>query len=260
MRVISCCGGKRSGSTLQFNLVRTLVELSDQSISNLRYLSGNQIEDSIAEYLTQNASNSEFLTYKTHDIESVPADHLMLYILRDPRDAYLSAKYKWGSGPKEIDAIVTKCVAGINIAQERNALIQRYESVFGNERTAAKEISDFLDLNLTETEIANIAEEVGVKARQKSLMNQIMIHTRDKLRSISQLSPLTKTLLKPLAATYRWVEKIRLSASESQIHADHISRHGGKPGVWQTELTDEERAIFVNVYSKELTELGYHSK
>ena len=260
MRVISCCGGKRSGSTLQFNLVRTLVELSGQSISNLKYLSGDQIEDSIAEHLTQNASNSEFLTYKTHDIESVPAVHLMLYILRDPRDAYLSAKYKWGAGPKEIGAIVTNCVTGINIAKERNALIQRYESVFGNELTAAKEISDFLELNLTETEIEKIAEEVGVKARQKGLMRQLVIYTRDKLRSVSQLSTFTKTLLKPLAATYRWIEKIRLSTSESQIHAEHISRHGGKPGVWQTQLTDEEREIFINVYSKELTKLGYHSK
>lgn len=260
MKVICCCGGKRSGSTLQFNLVRTLVELSGKSITNLKYLAGSQIEDSIVAHLAQSVSNNEFLTYKTHDIASVPTEHLMLYILRDPRDAYLSAKYKWGAGLKEIDTIVTNCVIGINIAQERKALIQRYELVFGNELTAAKEISDFLDLNLTETEIAKIAEEVGVKARQKSLMNQIMIHTRDKLRSISQLSTLTKTLLKPLATTYRWIEKIRLSASESQIHTDHISRHGGKPGVWQTELTDEERAVFVNVYSKELTKLGYHSK
>lgn len=260
MRVISCSGGKRSGSTLQFNLVRTLVELSGQSITNLKYLSGGQIEDSIAEHMTQGVSNNDFLIYKTHDIASVPSEHLMLYILRDPRDAYLSAKYKSGAGTKDIDTIVTNCVAGINIAKERNALIQRYESVFGNELAAAKEISDFLDLNLAESEIAKIAEEVGVKARRKSLMSQLIIHTRDKLRSISQQSAFAKTLLKPVTATYRQIEKKRLSASDSQIHADHISRHGGKPGVWQTELTDEEREIFANVHSAELIELDYQSK
>ena len=125
MKIIFCLGLKRSGSTLQFNLVRRVLEGNRCSYVNLGY----KTEEEIGE-IEIKAHRADYLLVKCHsyDVQGFDGnERYTLFIHRDIRDMYVSLREKWGVSSDAIPGLVVSYQDACNYAKDRGFLIQEYE-------------------------------------------------------------------------------------------------------------------------------------
>ena len=164
VELIVCCGMKRSGSTLQFNMVQEILRHAARDFENLKYIQGDRLADVI-----EDAKTSQTALFKCHDLPEVIAldapKKLLLYTVRDPRDAYLSCKNKWGKGPGQLPELMAKFASNYQLARNvDHILIQRYEDFFGQEQKAIREIATFLGIDIDATAASAIADRLSIQA------------------------------------------------------------------------------------------------
>jgi hypothetical protein len=163
------------------------------------------------------------------------------------KDAYLSAKEKWGFGLNEIPEFVEDYESSLDYVKRDNSiLIQKYEDFFSDERSAAKQIASHLGISFTEDSTKGFEHKKNASTRYKWLVTRgikWLVKIRKKF-PVGDL-PLEKRVFRRMA-------RGSLNAMidpDSQMHPDHISKRQGAVGGWVEELSDEEKALFV--------ELGY---
>lgn len=238
MKIILCCGLKRAGSTLQFNLVRRVLEGNQCSYINLGYKSASEIEElRISEF------NTEYLLIKCHDYEVSIVDKFRcfsLFIHRDVRDVYVSQREKWGVGIASIPKLVSSSNAALIYANKHDYFIQQYEDVYQNEEGALLQIAKYLNLK----PIYALEEDLSESSFARSFYGSIFL-------ILKKVARFRKHLKFPISRFEIYVKKLAylkiltLSTDpKSQIHPDHRSKTGGKPGAWMGLLSDDERAVF----------------
>ena len=240
----------RSGSTLQYNIVRLLVENSKTGQAEGFFQLSEAVQENVN--FSRWAEDLAIHVVKMHEIypESerlVNAGRAKIcYIYRDIRDVAVSLKLKRGLTFKETLGELRTAISEYNeVMKIPRVLVQKYETVMFDLTEAVKEMAGFLGVRVDPEVCGKIAVECSVERAESAasdLRRKLALDLTDKTtREIDEiLSPkLDKTTL---------------------IHPNHISRNMGASGVWETQLSTSEKQAIMSNFSEWLVENKYLGK
>lgn len=254
--LVVCNGMLRAGSTLQYNLVRSLVEVLEVGTGE-GFFFADDLTKSRAR-IDRWAEDSHHHVIKIHDLHPHVIDLAangtarITYIYRDIRDVAVSAKRKF----RYRGALLLKVLdTAIGLFEEMQALDgllwQRYESVVEDLPRAVAEVSQFLQLTVDDAVIDRVVSESSIERNRQIAESQ---------ESPSFLVRLRKTLGKTPAgrilSRLGWNPQPIFDA-KSLVHVDHFSKRAGQTEVWRSELNAAERKTLTARYQNWLQAQGY---
>lgn len=229
--LVVCNGMLRSGSTLQYNFVRTLLERTSRG-AGAGHAEPAEIDDCQLAIWTA----SETMTViKMHNIDSRVVSLAMdnkatiCYIYRDLRHVAASIRRKWNPPWPEILTRLDEAVASFEtLTNMPEVLVQRYESVLASEVNCVQQISEHLGLEVTPGESAEVVRlcsppaardlATGLTARQR------FSHS---VNALGQRLPRPIRLSLHRAGIVYVVRKIGVSQTvydqRTLLHPDHIT-------------------------------------
>lgn len=246
--LVVCNGMIRSGSTLQYNYVRSLVERVGVGRGHGYYGSDDFAE--LSDQLERWSRERWVHVIKSHDLHPESAAWTragrmrICYIYRDIRDVAVSAKEKWGYGRDELIPVLDRAIdVFYRLRSVRPRLCQRYENVVADPIGALRSIARYLELE---------AEPETLLAVQKAC-------SADAARRLMR-----RMRLNPLVRIRRGLQRIGAVDDPTYddrtlLHPDHISRHAGGSGQWESALSTEEQQLIGTRYRRWLEETGYRS-
>lgn len=241
--IIACNGMLRSGSTLQYNMVRLLVEAAGVGKSE-GYYTAAELDDKKADLRSWGA-DARYHVIKLHDFYPDTARMVgegvmkVCYIYRDIRDVAASAKRKWGHRGKALIEITDEAIDIYRkIRGMEGILVQRYEQVMAGKEEAVREISSYLGLKVSDNVIKNICEELSIENVKKFT---------DRGASLYKFIFLAKKIGLPVS----------VYDSKTLLHKSHISENRGAVGTWHNTLTADEVKSIVDRHRDWLKEEGY---
>ena len=247
----------RSGSTLQYNIVRSLLE-------NMKLGKGHGYFDA-NEYvvperqLKQWANDKYYHVIKMHDLhpkaEEMTKSGLVkiCYIYRDIRDVAVSANNIWSDkGEKLIESLDKAIKIYYDIKKIPNVPMQKYEDVVGNLPNAVKEIADFLNINPNEEVINVIVRDCSIESMKKISIKMIFIK-----KLLIFMRTITPTKLRPFLRKASGLRGYAYFDKNTLLHPGHISKNIGAIGVWKTALEKHEINIITTRYQSWFIEAGY---
>jgi hypothetical protein len=213
----------RSGSTLQYNLVRNLVEASGSGRGE-GFVSDPNRDDRLKRW----SWNSTLHVAKMHEIadwmleEQARKTIRFFFSHRDLRDVAASAKRKFGwSGAQIWQAIDTAIGLQQHLQDLPEAQIQRYAQLAADPSTTLATIAECLGLPLSNPTRARIISACSLSSAQKV---QAAIRDIMSARGVST-SP---------------DNKASIFDQTTLLHHNHISSSNGEDGAWQHDLTTED--------------------
>ncbi len=177
---IFCCGPKRSGSTLQFNIVRELVERNSAGVT-LPYTFPDDFPKSYEMYKDE----AGLKVFKTHDLTPFMIDLVesnkakCISCFRDIRDVAVSVAKKENLKPNDIARSET--FVGNYISYDKlvrslpSSYISKYEEFYSDISSEAKKISKFLSLETNNEIINDIEKKHSFKNKEKLMDTSEMI-------------------------------------------------------------------------------------
>jgi len=240
--LIICNGMVRSGSTLQYNLARNIVEKLNLGIGK-GFFSNNKIlrNKKFSKWL----DDDQYYIIKMHAVlenyKQYGQNVIFLYIYRDIRDVAGSLKLKYG---REGNELIHSLSQAVEIFEEMKkiprVLWQRYEDVIIDLPQAASQIAEFLDLKVSEELLRGVAEECSLEKHA-----HVMHHMQQSLSQKLKCFFIKKIL------------RMHFYDTQTLLHPDHISRNVGLPGSWQRELSHQEIDKVTNQFGFWLEREGY---
>ncbi|MEO2004273.1 MAG: sulfotransferase domain-containing protein [Candidatus Poribacteria bacterium] len=255
--LVLCNGMPRSGSTLQYNLVCNLVEAAGVGTAR----GGVEHTDAVVPDLRRVTSSSTMSVYKTHVmlpgimpwIARGDGGVLLCYIYRDIRDVAVSLLEKHGPGDERVLTLLgdaLRVYGELRVARDSpHVLWQRYEDVIADRGAAARETADFLGLDTPATILDQIAEDSSIDSARR-VMGNVRRLVEAKVGS-AEPDEARRIRRGMRDGSYR------ASDPMTMIHWNHISRHGGVPGVWRTELPAPLLTSIVERYADWFVDAGY---
>lgn len=231
---VFCAGMIRAGSTLQYQIASALVE---------RHGLGKRVpwydRHSHVDMLEKWKHPDEMRVAKTHVCSPIlqktlaNSNAITLYIYRDLRDVWLSAKRMWKLDASTIDYwIRDNALADYHRWQTvPRLLISRYEDAIADLPREVRRIAAHLGIPVAEKEIASMAREFSVKEQKKHLPKS----TDDDPQGT-------------LGSKYDPV---------SQLHEGHINK--GAAGGWRKKLSPNEILRIENIGEEWLKAHGYET-
>jgi len=263
---VVCLGLRRAGSTLQYNLARTLVEQLNAGCG-----AGFLAErDSLEARMRDIKGKGLICVVKTYGydldwLRNWRCKCSILSIFRDLRDVYSSHLKKRTdlTFAEWLVRIESDLTAIGNLERTHRTLYQKYERVFFDLEGAIQEISTFLGLEPTASDIARVKELNTIEAalntiryafskrqRVQSLANKFLRSLPRSGKQIARVAGLTKLV--------RWVLPSEDVVSPGfRLHPDHISASRGEPGRWRDELSEREAVRITEHFRCWLEEHGY---
>ncbi|MEG4579484.1 FkbM family methyltransferase, partial [Microcoleus sp. MON1_C5] len=230
----------RSGSTLQYNICRSLVEKLDIGKGE-GFFEGNHLFN-LQEQFLEWGKDDLFHVIKIHDFYpkavemSLKGCVKICYIYRDIRDVAASLKKKDKVKGK---ALITSLDAAIEVYYKLknvpNILIHKYESIVIDIAKAIREVVLFLGIKSSEDTIEWVNKECSVENAKKVIL--------------SLAGGLQNTQLNP--------SRQQLYDSKTLLHHNHISKNSGAIGVWRFDLEQEEINWITERYKSWLVEVKY---
>lgn len=193
---IVCGGGKRSGSTLQYNIISKIVEESKKGkrLTHFKPEEFNKVKEQNSDYKGYKVFKTHSLTTKIkYEIESDNA--IVFHCYRDIRDVVVSYINKgWISGNQAsiIDAVdnyLKEHNAWQNYSTEINS--RKYENFAFKLVDEIHYLSNVLNIKLNEEQINKISNDLNIESLKKS-QDKI---SEDKLRQSSNQTFHQDTLL-----------------------------------------------------------------
>lgn len=246
--LLICNGMIRSGSTLQYNLVRNLVEELGVG-EGIGFFSPEQMESKTS-YFAKLAVDKKFYVMKIH--EKVPGALLdndefkkvsFLYIYRDIRDVAVSLKNKLKCDGDDLVERLDDAIALSNEIQSYpNVLCQKYEDVYSDMNEAIAEQARYIGLDISAELVDKIADTCSIKNIGKN------VHQGE-----SNWRGVIKRVLMRVGILDGDYDRSTL------IHSNHISKDKGKVGTWKSQLSPGEKAMMTERYSSWLLKYNYKS-
>lgn len=246
--LVICNGMIRSGSTLQYNLARTLIESMKAGVGHGFFTYDQLIEQ--RDRLVRWGSAPSYHLIKSHEIfpgssRLTQAGLLRIcYIYRDIRDVAVSVQHG-GRGTSGLFGRLDRALeAYYKLKKIDGVLWQRYEVVIDDLVMAARSIAKFLNLNPSEETLVQTANQCSLETAKQvavGLRNTLWGSLASRLRSLGLPIP--------------W--KIRLFDEETLLHYDHISEHEGAVGVWRAYSDEDQMREITRRYGSWLTECDY---
>jgi len=265
--LVVCNGMMRAGSTLQYNLARSLVEKIGTGTGE-GYFDNGQLAPPEGEF-TLWAKDTRHHVIKMHDVHPEVArltanDVVRIcYIYRDIRDVAASAKYMWDYEGESLNwALDTAIATYYQLQTMEYVLWQRYEDVVSDLSAAVVTIADFLGLDAPQFIVAEIVEECSLDTAQRvmkefSLVDR-MHHFAEK-RARRMPEPL-RLLLRRTGVRYLFrkiVPYVNIYDERSLLIPGHVSTQAGAVGVWHTALEKQEIEAITERYKEWLIRAGY---
>lgn len=239
MTIAIACGLPRSGSTLQYNIMRCLVEhnyvgrgigwLPDKKLVGfLKGENSQQNENQTLVVKAQSISKESISIIVDNSI-----DVLCMYSCRDPRDAVHSMLRKFDYSFEKCIKLMDKSLdmrsliigAGIKLIDQPYSIL-RYD--LGN---AIDDLAVLLGITCT-LEIKNlISEELNVAKARDQTMNKVF-----------RFEALRRFISGRLGTTPP------LAVAKQLYHANHVSAELGESGQWRFTLTPEQADYLMNRY------------
>jgi hypothetical protein len=256
----------RSGSTLQYNLARSLVENIGIGTGSGYYDDKLYVFDE--EQLNNWINTEGYYVIKSHAliprIERIANKGQnnrvkICYIFRDIRDVAVSAKAKWRY--KDNDSLLISLDKAIqtyySMKEISNVFFQKYEDLVSNIYGGIKSLSNFIELSPDGELIDKVVKECSLEN-----MHSIAKNTKINLSRISLILLKSKTppKIKSLLKKFIRTQQIIKFDSQTLLHPDHISENRGVIGIWRTALNEHEKVILTRRYKKWLIEAKYPLK
>lgn len=244
--LLVCNGMIRSGSTLQYNMIRELVE-KHRLGKGQGFYTKNNINTS--KNLVQKWKDDQlFHVIKMHDLYDIDLykkageSMRIIYIYRDIRDVAVSVKRKFGHTDNTLIDVLDEAVAvSYELNKYDNVLTQRYEDVISNISYALNEQTNFLKISANKV----ILDEIKNNC---SLENMIL-----KTRNIQKD---WKVVFKKQIMKIGF-RKNHIYDNKTLLHPDHVSENRGAVGLWRKALTGYEISILTDRYNQWLNEHNY---
>lgn len=229
---ILCGGLKRSGSTLQFQIVSEIVERTGKG-----YRTPHPMGKDFSEIKQNFEEDGKMKTFKTHDCSDAIRSEVekngakVVFIYRDIRDVAVSMmnKFDWTfielTNKNFFQEYIDACK---NWEALPGIYSSKYEDVFYNMKAEIEKIAQYLEIDLKDS----IAEEI---AADLSISNQKKKMVLPKLKAF-------------FFGRKSWDPK-------SQLHWNHIN--SGKEGQWKKALNTIEIEKLNNICKEWLIEKKY---
>lgn len=257
--LIICNGMPRSGSTLQYNLVRGVVEKMDIGTGE-GFFTPKQSQEMTNTFL-QWANDNKFHVIKT---QAIPSDISRLldtnktkicYTYRDLRDVAASFERRFKCKGKELFETLDNIINEYYTVQQLNNLISiKYEDMAGNIEETARNMAESLYLSPSQEIINAVAQEFSLKnARKKIQRFELRYKIEDTLDHILKklrISQLVKILSKKIGIKYT----APYFDPKTLMHADHIAPENSTR---ENYLSQEQIEYITLTYRDWLAECGY---
>ena len=248
--LVICNGMFRSGSTLQYNLARELLERLGCGTGH-GFFDGEAITADRNEI--QRWLNDEKLhIVKTHKIPPIVFDpqffnrFRILYIYRDLRDVAVSLKrrdqYASYSDKKLLQVLDLAVDIFNRVTPLPNALIQQYETLTNDLDTALHEIAGFLNMPIDPKTANHVIHACSIDGIEPAIK-------RTRLRQKISSSRFGAMLRK-------WKLLSRTYDSRTLLHGNHISTSRGA-SVWRVALTTDDANFIFERYKNWFEITGY---
>ena len=261
--LIVCNGMFRSGSTLQYNLTRSLVEHLNVG-EGKGWFRPEQLADMQSQFAEWQASDRLYVikshTMLPNSAKLQAAGQIQIcYTYRDARDVAVSIKRKFKEEGDNLYKLLDKSIATYFTMKEIDGAIwQKYENMMADLPGEVRHLAQGLGLTPSDSLVTAIAQEWSLDSTRK-VIQQFDRKRRIKAKLHTILSKLK--IEKPVTATIRKVNpEFKWGAildRNNLLHADHISEQGGRVGGWQTELTPDEIQTVTERYYDYLIDAGY---
>ncbi len=220
--LVICNGMARSGSTLQYNICRSLVEKLDIGKGE-GFFEGNQLFNFQEQFL-EGGKDELFHVIKIHELYPKAVEMSLngyvkiCYIYRDLRDVAASLKKKEKVNAKALITSLDAAIAVYNkIKDIPNVLIQ-YENIVIDIAQAIREVVLFLGLEASKSTIEWVNKKCSRETAKKVRLSW----------AVGRQNTQFNASLKPLYD------------SKTLLHHNHISKNFGSIGVWRVDLEQEE--------------------
>lgn len=232
-------GMLRSGSTLQYNIARMVLE-AHYDLKHIGFM-GDFAKPKTLARLENLRDQDRWSIIKTHE-PPLPRDFYtdrvrVLFSYRDVRDIAASIRKKWDYPFEKIlsdvDAMVQIHAAFTDIP---SVLVQPYDLLYLNMLTAIHQIASYIGVDVNDGEACGIADMLSVD----SVRNKI--EQRSKNQFIHLLGKV--------------IGRFRIDR-RTQMHENHISVSKGRGGDWINRFTAEEIAVIEHRYADWLNVHGY---
>lgn len=264
-KVILCLGMPRSGSTLQFNLIRNIISAT-MPLTVHGTVNEPLLSPRIQDLVDENDKTLHLIKSHTIDLATVKKVHKNLLIFgtyRDLRDIYLSFKEKVNLSLEEF---ITRTHESIVYYEDLESVTkvqyQKYEPMYKNPRKAVESILDFFEIKLSEERIETIISETSVEAAI-NLQKKFGWKNKTKHLINKQISSIPPGIRRRFIC-FPGLRKIRrdflnpnIEDPNTLLHIDHISRFKGVPGTWQKALKPSEAARITKEFQIWLQMHGY---
>lgn len=276
--LIVCNGMMRSGSTLQYNLVRSLIEKQGIGVGQgfVSVQSWSEIKEQLLNWSIDNKAH----VIKTHDILPFSEEDQFLeenvkffYVYRDIRDVAISMSRKLNQDIRSLLNLLDKQVEVFEHMQAmKSAYIQKYENLVLDLEGATNEIAYVLNLDVEQLTLQEIADEWKAENVKKTKIKDLKKRTKfarahqKVLRSAKSnkvawsLFSLFKHPFKLLNFKYEKLIKAKISDQTNLLHYDHISQDVGIIELWRKRLSDEDINLLTNRYKMWLVKNKYSIK
>jgi hypothetical protein len=256
--LVVCHGMNRSGSTLQYNLVRRLVEELGVGVGSgsFEYREGEP-HDGLMYALEHPTYHVIKMHYASREILELvkrgPAK--VTYIHRDIRDVAASWKRIRVRTLEDMVTRLDNLLATYCTLQDLDdpdvILWQKYQTVVDDIPSATREIAQFLGIEADASLIAQVADEWSLEGARR-ITQGLRQAIDDRLAQLGPHSAEGQELR-------RQIRTKELSARDgvSQLHYNHISSTGGASGAWRSQLTEHEIEVLTDRYRWWLVDAGY---
>ena len=263
-----CNGMTRSGSTLQYNLVRGIVEhhgvgeahgFFQDTPDDLVRIDRGWLADDRVHVIKMHAYWQPDVSWRPgHPIKPTKRCH----VFRDLRDVAASSYLKFPVSFEELLGILDEAIeTDAKIRRDTNVLVQRYEDLVDDSVQCCQALASFMELPTTVKDLEHITAQCLREI--ESTLAQFPANLRSKHKESYRHARTAKKLLEAMPASLKdFLKKLglrgvsdRFTTPRSQmdphtlIHPDHFSPIRGKPGAWRNCFTALEQQTLIRRYA-----------
>lgn len=247
--LIVCCGMYRSGSTLQYNIVRRIVE--DHGMGHGEGWLGSHTDSERFDAFTRWVADDKCHIAKVHnltdpEIDAISdwgAEKVMLFnTYRDLRDIAVSLQKKFKTDDEAIIVSLDEATRLFQLMSERLIdflFVQKYEEMNKDLKSSVIEHAEVIGAPVSEDYVETLTRDLSIESVESNTKLQWVVDSLAKV-----LPGRIFHLLKPFNR-------------ETLYHIGHVSDHKGKEGIWKSELSHELAEQIENRYETWLSENSY---
>ena len=262
---VLCIGMKRSGSTLQYNLSKLLLE-NQFKTKNFGYIDGKDLSKKLSNEDMLKANFLEYIILKCHNPpwkvgSQFLENHKILYIYRDLRAVYFSMKIRQIYSLDEFILEMKKSLdLYSNYEKDSRVFVQKYEDVFLNNKDALLDISKYLQVKVNDNLITKILKLVSIESSKNnhSFFKKIITFIyRFLINTVPKKFIIFFKKIPFVPKMISIFRKFITPNSDREMYADHVSKFKGNPATWKDKLSTDEISRIEIEFNGWLKEHGY---